>query len=148
MILGFSTGMENGVRGQAKHHGVDIYQNNIIYEIIDLVTDAMAELLDPELREKKIGGAEIRQVFPVGKSLTVAGCMVTEGRIHRDKKARLVRKGEIVIESRVETLKRFKDDVNEVKAGYECGIRLAGFNAYEEGDLIECIEIEKIRQSL
>jgi len=148
MILGFSTGIENGVRGQAKHHGVDIYQNNIIYEIIDLVTDAMAELLDPELREKKIGGAEIRQVFPVGKSLTVAGCMVTEGRIHRDKKARLVRKGEIVIESRVETLKRFKDDVNEVKAGYECGIRLAGFNAYEEGDLIECIEIEKIRQSL
>jgi translation initiation factor IF-2 len=148
MILGFGTGMENGVRGQAKHHGVDIYQNNIIYEIIDLVTDAMAELLDPELREKKIGGAEIRQVFPVGKSLTVAGCMVTEGRIHRDKKARLVRKGEIVIESRVETLKRFKDDVNEVKAGYECGIRLAGFNAYEEGDLIECIEIEKIRQSL
>ena len=148
MILGFSIGMENGVRGQAKHHGVDIYQNNIIYEMIDLVTDAMAELLDPELNEKKIGGAEIRQVFPVGKSLTVAGCMVTEGRIHRDKKARLVRKGEVVIESRVETLKRFKDDVNEVKAGYECGMRLAGFNAYEEGDLIECIEIEKIRPSL
>ncbi len=148
MILGFSIGMENGVRGQAKHHGVDIYQNNIIYEMIDLVTDAMAELLDPELHEKKIGGAEVRQVFPVGKSLTVAGCMVTEGRIHRDKKARLVRKGEVVIESRVETLKRFKDDVNEVKAGYECGMRLAGFNAYEEGDLIECIEIEKIRPSL
>ena len=148
MILGFSIGMENGVRGQAKHHGVDIYQNNIIYEMIDLVTDAMAELLDPELNEKKIGGAEIRQVFPVGKSLTVAGCMVTEGRIHRDKKARLVRKGEVIIESRVETLKRFKDDVNEVKAGYECGVRLAGFNAYEEGDLIECIEIEKIRPSL
>ncbi|MDE0819564.1 MAG: translation initiation factor IF-2 [Opitutales bacterium] len=148
MILGFSIGMENGVRGQAKHHGVDIYQNNIIYEMIDLVTDAMAELLDPELNEKKIGGAEVRQVFPVGKSLTVAGCMVTEGRIHRDKKARLVRKGEVIIESRVETLKRFKDDVNEVKAGYECGVRLAGFNAYEEGDLIECIEIEKIRPSL
>ena len=148
IILGFSTGMENGVRGQAKHHGVDIYQNNIIYEMIDLVTDAMAELLDPELSEKKIGGAEVRQVFPVGKSLTVAGCMVTEGRIHRDKKARLVRKGEVVFESRVETLKRFKDDVNEVKAGYECGMRLAGFNAYEEGDLIECIEIEKIRPSL
>ncbi|MBT5692307.1 MAG: translation initiation factor IF-2 [Opitutae bacterium] len=148
IILGFSTGMENGVRGQAKHHGVDIYQNNIIYEMIDLVTDAMAELLDPELSEKKIGGAEVRQVFPVGKSLTVAGCMVTEGRIHRDRKARLVRKGKVVIESRVETLKRFKDDVNEVKAGYECGMRLAGFNAYEEGDLIECIEIEKIRPSL
>ena len=140
--------MENGVRGLAKHHGVDIYQNNIIYEIIDLVTDAMADLLEPELQEKKVGGAEVRQVFPLGKSLAVAGCMITEGRILRDRKARLVRKGEVLIESRVETLRRFKDDVNEVKAGYECGIRLAGFNDYEEGDLIECIEVEKIKPNL
>ena len=148
VVLGFSTGMENGVRGLAKHHGVDIYQNNIIYEIIDLVTDAMADLLEPELQEKKVGGAEVRQVFPLGKSLAVAGCMITEGRILRDRKARLVRKGEVLIESRVETLRRFKDDVNEVKAGYECGIRLAGFNDYEEGDLIECIEVEKIKPNL
>ena len=148
IVLGFSTGMENGVRGLAKHHGVDIYQNNIIYEIIDLVTDAMADLLEPELQEKKVGGAEVRQVFPLGKSLAVAGCMITEGRILRDRKARLVRKGEVLIESRVETLRRFKDDVNEVKAGYECGIRLAGFNDYEEGDLIECIEVEKIKPNL
>jgi len=74
--------------------------------------------------------------------------MVTEGRILRDKKARLIRDGEILFESRVETLKRFKDDVNEVKAGYECGLRLAGFNDYKEGDLIEGIEIEKIRGTL
>lgn len=148
MILGFCTGMENGVRGVAKHHGVDIYQNNIIYEMIDLVTDAMAELLDPELHEKKTGGAEVRQVFPLGKTHSVAGCMITEGRILRDRKARLIRKGQVLIESRVETLRRFKDDVNEVKAGYECGIRLAGFNDYEEGDLIECVEVEKIRPSL
>lgn len=148
IVLGFSTGMENGVRGLAKHHGVDIYQNNIIYEIIDLVTDAMADLLEPELQEKKVGGAEVRQVFPLGKSLSVAGCMITEGRILRDRKARLVRKGEVLIESRVETLRRFKDDVNEVKAGYECGIRLAGFNDYEEGDLIECVEVEKIKPNL
>ena len=74
--------------------------------------------------------------------------MITEGRILRDRKARLVRKGEVLIESRVETLRRFKDDVNEVKAGYECGIRLAGFNDYEEGDLIECIEVEKIKPNL
>jgi translation initiation factor IF-2 len=148
IILGFNVGMENGVRGLAKHHGVDIYQNNIIYELIDLVRDCMTDLLEPELKEKKTGGAEVRQVFPLGKSLTVAGCMVTEGRILRDRKARLIRKGKVEIESRVETLKRFKDDVNEVKAGYECGIRLAGFNDYEEGDLIECIEVEKIRPNL
>jgi len=148
IILGFSVGMENGVRGLAKHHGVDIYQNNIIYEMIDLVKDSMTDLLEPELKEKKVGGAEIRQIFPIGKSLTVAGCMITDGRILRDRKARLVRKGKILIESRVETLKRFKDDVNEVKAGYECGIRLAGYNDYEEGDLIECIEVEKIRPKL
>ena len=148
IILGFNVGMENGVRGLAKHHGVDIYQNNIIYELIDLVRDCMTDMLEPELKEKKVGGAEVRQVFPLGKSLTVAGCMVTEGRILRDRKARLVRKGKIEIESRVETLKRFKDDVNEVKAGYECGIRLAGYNDYQEGDLIECIEVEKIRPTL
>jgi translation initiation factor IF-2 len=148
IILGFSVGMENGIRGLAKHHGVDIYQNNIIYEMIDLVKDSMTDLLEPELKEKKVGGAEIRQIFPIGKSLTVAGCMITDGRILRDRKARLVRKGKILIESRVETLKRFKDDVNEVKAGYECGIRLAGYNDYEEGDLIECIEVEKIRPKL
>ena len=148
IILGFSVGMENGVRGIAKHHGVDIYQNNIIYEMIDLVKDCMTDLLEPELKEKKVGGAEVRQVFPLGKSLTVAGCMITDGRILRDRKARLVRKGKVQLESRVETLKRFKDDVNEVKAGYECGIRLAGYNDYEEGDLIECIEVEKIRPTL
>ena len=108
----------------------------------------MADLLEPELQEKKVGGAEVRQVFPLGKSLAVAGCMITEGRILRDRKARLVRKGDVLIESRVETLRRFKDDVNEVKAGYECGIRLAGFNHYEEGDLIECIEVEKIKPNL
>jgi translation initiation factor IF-2 len=148
IILGFSVGMENGVRGLAKHHGVEIYQNNIIYEMLDLVRDCMTDLLEPELKEKKIGGAEVRQVFPLGKSLTVAGCMITDGRILRDRKSRLVRKGKVLIESRIETLKRFKDDVNEVKAGYECGIRLAGYNDYEEGDLIECIEVEKIRPTL
>ena len=148
IILGFNVGMDNGVRGLAKHHGIDIYQNNIIYELLDLVTDAMGDLLDPELKENKTGGAEVRQIFPLGKSMTVAGCMVTEGRILRDKKARLIRDGEILFESRVETLKRFKDDVNEVKAGYECGLRLAGFNDYKEGDLIEGIEIEKIRGTL
>ncbi len=147
-IVGFNTRLENGVQGQAKHHGIKIYTHNIIYEIIDIVKDAMADLLDPELREKKLGQAEVRQIFSIGKGRNVAGCMVTEGVVRRDGNARLLRKGEVVHERRMDTLRRFKDDVSEVRAGYECGIHLVDYEAYEEGDMIECFEIEKIRPSL
>ena len=121
---------------------------NIIYEIIDLVKENMASLLEPELVEKKTGRAEVRQIFRVSKGRVVAGSMVMEGAIGRNKIARLIRAGEIVAEGKVETLKRFKDDVTEVKAGFECGIRLDAFDKYEEGDFIETFEIEKISASL
>ncbi|NDV61165.1 translation initiation factor IF-2 [Puniceicoccales bacterium CK1056] len=146
-IIGFNVGIENGVTSVAKHHGVNLIQHNIIYELITQVKDAMTDMLDPELRENKIGAAEIRQVFPVGKGV-VAGCMVTEGRIQRDSIARLVRGGEVVAESKISTLKRFKDDVTEVRAGYECGIQIDGYNAYEEKDIIEVFEILKIKPDL
>jgi translation initiation factor IF-2 len=147
-LIGFNVRLENGVQGLAKHHNINIYQHNIIYELIDIVKDAMADLLDPDISEKKIGAAEVRAVFSIGKSTQVAGCMVTEGKINRDIKARIVRNGTIIHSSTVDTLKRFKDDVNEVRAGYECGIRINGYNDYEEGDLIEVIQIEKKRASL
>ncbi|MGJ3243622.1 MAG: translation initiation factor IF-2 [Opitutales bacterium] len=147
-IVGFNTRLENGVQGLAKHHQVDIFQHNIIYEVIDLVRDAMADRLEPELREKKTGRAEVRQVFPLGKRIRVAGCMVTEGSIRRDLMARVVRKDERVHQSKIATLRRFKDDVTEVRAGYECGVRIDGCDAYEEGDIIECFQVEKIRPSL
>lgn len=147
-VIGFNVKPENGVMGEAKHLGVNLYQNSIIYEIIDLVKDNMAELLEPELSEKKSGRAEIRQVFKVSKGRSVAGCMVMEGLITRNKGARLVRNGEVIVEGKVDTLRRFKDDVTEVKAGFECGIRLESFDKYEEGDIIETFEIEKIRPSL
>ncbi|MEC8355405.1 MAG: translation initiation factor IF-2 [Verrucomicrobiota bacterium] len=143
-ILGFNVKLENGVMGEAKHMGVHIYQNNIIYEIIDLVKENMANLLEPELVEKKTGRAEVRQIFRVSKGRVVAGSMVMEGSIGRNKVARLMRAGKVIAEGKVETLKRFKDDATEVKAGFECGIRLDSFDKYEEGDFIETFETEKI----
>ena len=147
-VIGFNVKMENGVMGEAKHQDVKVFQNSIIYEIIDLVKDNMAELLEPELVEKKTGRAEIRQVFKVSKGRTVAGSMVMEGSIGRNKGARLVRKGKVLAEGKIDTLKRFKDDTMEVKAGFECGIRLDSTDDYEEGDVIETFEVEKIRPSL
>jgi len=147
-VIGFNVKLENGVMGEAKHLGVQVFQNSIIYEIIDLVRDNMADMLEPELVEKKTGRAEIRQVFKVSKGRTVAGSMVMEGSIGRNKGARLIRNGEVLAEGKIETLKRFKDDVTEVKAGFECGIRLDSFDRYEEGDVLETFESEKIRPSL
>lgn len=146
-IIAFNVGMENGVSSYAKHQAITIIQHKIIYEIINQVKDAMTDLLEPELRENKIGAAEVRAVFPLAKGF-VAGCMVTEGRIQRDAIARLFRKGQVVYESKIGTLKRFKDDASEVRAGFECGIQLDGYNGYQQGDVIECCEILKIKPPL
>jgi translation initiation factor IF-2 len=147
VIVGFNVGIENGVTGVAKHHSVTIIQHNIIYELITMVKDAMADLLEPELKENKIGAAEVRQIFPLGKAF-VAGCMVTEGRIQRDALARLMRGNKLIHESKISTLKRFKEDATEVRAGYECGIQLDGLQSYNEKDVIEVFEILKIKPSL
>ncbi|MBT4758226.1 MAG: translation initiation factor IF-2 [Opitutae bacterium] len=147
-IVGFNVRLDNGVQSQAKHHDVRIIQHDIIYELLDQVEECMAELLEPELSEKKLGAAEIRQVFSMGKNRAVAGCMVTEGTINRNRKARLLRNGEVIHESKIDTLKRFKDDVKEVRAGFECGINVDGYDDYEEGDVIECFEVVEIRPTL
>lgn len=146
-VVCFNVKTENGVNALAKHHNVRLITHNIIYELIDQVTEAMAELLDPEYSEVRIGGAEIRQVFPVSKGF-VAGCMVTDGIVKRKAKARISRNEEVVYDGKVSTLRRFKDDVAEVRAGYECGIQLEGFNRYEEGDLIEFFEVHESRPTL
>ena len=146
-VVGFNVKMENGVASTAKHKGVRIIQHDIIYELLNQVRDAMAEMLDPELRENKIGAAEVRQVFPLAKGF-VAGCMVTEGRITRAAHARILRKDAKLFTGRVDTLKRFKDDASEVRAGFECGIRLDGFDDYQPGDVVECFEILQIKASL
>ncbi len=147
-IVAFNVKQENGVAGVAKHKGVEFITHNIIYELINRVRDAMKNLLDPELKENKLGAAEVRALFNVSKGGKVAGCMVTEGIIKRDKFARVFRKGKEISKGRVSDLKRFKDDVTEVRAGYECGISLNNFNEFEPQDIIECFEILEIRPDL
>jgi len=147
LIIGFHTKLENGVTPLAKHHGVRVETYEIIYELADKVREIMADMLDPDLKETKTGAAEVRQVFPLAKGF-VAGCLVTEGKINRNAAARLRRGREIAYEGKIATLKRFKDDANEVRAGLECGIRLDDFNGYQAGDVIECYEIQKVRASL
>ena len=147
VILGFNTKLENGVTPLAKHHSVRIETFEIIYELGDKVREMMADLLEPDLKETKLGVAEVRATFPLAKGF-VAGCLVTEGKIGRNAAARLRRGREVVYEGKVATLKRFKDDANEVRAGLECGVKLDDFNGYEVGDFIECYEIQKVRASL
>ena len=147
VIVGFHTKLENGVTPLAKHHGVRVETYEIIYEMGDKVRDMMADLLDPDLKETKTGAAEVRQVFPLAKGF-VAGCLVTEGKINRNAMARLRRGREIIHEGKIGTLKRFKDDANEVRAGLECGIKLDDFNGYQAGDVVECYEVQKVRASL
>jgi translation initiation factor IF-2 len=147
LVIGFHTKLENGVTPLAKHHGVRLETYDIIYEMGDKVREMMADLLDPDIKENKTGAAEVRQVFPQAKGF-VAGCLVTEGKINRNVSARLRRGKEIVHEGKIATLRRFKDDANEVRAGLECGIKLDDFNGYQAGDIIECYEIQKVRASL
>jgi translation initiation factor IF-2 len=147
VIIGFNTKLENGVTPLAKHHGVRVETYSIIYELGDKVREMMADMLEPDLKETKTGAAEVRQVFPLAKGF-VAGCLVTEGKINRNAAARLRRGREIVHEGRIGTLKRFKDDANEVRAGLECGIKLDDFNGYQAGDVIEVYEVQKVRASL
>jgi translation initiation factor IF-2 len=147
VIIGFHTKLESGVTPLAKHHGVRVESYDIIYEMGDKVREMMADLLDPDLKETKTGAAEVRQVFPLAKGF-VAGCLVTEGKINRNAAARLRRGRETVHEGKIGTLKRFKDDANEVRAGLECGIKLDDFNGYQAGDVIECYEVQKVRAAL
>jgi translation initiation factor IF-2 len=146
-ILGFNTKLENGVTPLAKHNGVRIETFGIIYELGDKAREMLADLLDPDIKEIKLGAAEVRATFPLAKGF-VAGCLVTEGKINRGAAARLRRGREIVHEGKVGTLKRFKDDANEVRAGLECGVKLDDFNGYQVGDVIECYDTQKVRASL
>ena len=147
VIIGFNTKLETGVTPLAKHHHVRIETFEIIYELGDKVREMLADLLDPDLKEAKLGGAEVRATFPLAKGF-VAGCLVTEGKVTRNASARVRRGKDVLFEGKVATLKRFKDDANEVRAGLECGIKLDDFNGYEVGDVIECYEIQKVRASL
>jgi translation initiation factor IF-2 len=147
VILGFHTRIDSGVADKAKHEGVQIKLYAIIYELIDQVKEAMAGLLEPLLKDLTVGAAEVRKVFALSKGTPVAGCMVTSGRIVKGK-VRVRRRKEIIYEGIAQSLRRFQDEVNEVRAGMECGIRIDGYTDYHIGDYIECYTMEKIAQQL
>lgn len=147
IVLGFHTRVDNGVSEVAKREGVQIKLYAIIYELIDEVKEAMAGLLDPLIKEVVVGSAEVRKVFTLSKGGNVAGCVVTNGRIVKGKMRVQRRKG-LIYEGVSLSLRRFQDEVNEVRAGMECGIRLDGFNDFQVGDLIECYTLEKVQQKL
>ncbi|MFO1486217.1 MAG: translation initiation factor IF-2 [Verrucomicrobiaceae bacterium] len=147
VILGFNVKVENKALTTAKREGVQVKLYSIIYELIDQVKEAMAGLLDPITREKILGHARVKQVFKVQKGF-VGGSVVTDGLMNRKQRARVLRDGQAVYDGGFETLRRFQDEVSEVRNGLECGIKLSGFSDYEENDVIECYELEKIAQTL
>src|SRR5882724_31664 len=147
VILGFHTRLDSTAAEKAKHAGVQIKLYAIIYELIDQVKEAMAGLLDPEARETITGLAEVRQVFELSKGVPVAGCMVSSGRIARGK-VRVRRRKDVIYEGISQSLRRFQDEVNEVRAGMECGIRIEGYSDFQVGDAIECYSLEKVAAKL
>src|SRR5277367_2845787 len=147
IILGFHTRLDSTAAEKAKHAGVQIKLYAIIYELIDQVKEAMAGLLDPVAREVVVGSAEIRQVFELSKGVPVAGCMVSSGRIVKGK-VRVRRRKDVIYEGICQSLRRFQDEVNEVRAGMECGIRIEGYSDFQVGDAIECYSLEKVAAKL
>ncbi|WP_301100924.1 translation initiation factor IF-2 [Propionivibrio sp.] len=148
VIIGFNTRADAGARKAAESVGVDIRYYNIIYDAVDEVKAALSGMLSPEKREEITGLVEIRQVFRATKIGTIAGCYVLEGLVKRSSRARLLRNHVVIWDGEFESLKRFKDDVKEVRSGFECGLSLKNFNAYEEGDQLEVYDVTEIARTL
>ena len=148
LVLGFNIVADNQAKAMAAKEGVDIKIYNIIYELANDIKTAVEGMLAPKLKKVFVGRAEIRKVLKLSRAGTVAGCFVSKGKITRHVSVNLVRNGEVVFEGKISALKRFKDDVKEVAEGFECGISLSGFDAYQEGDIIEAFDVERIARKL
>ena len=146
IIIGFNVRPDRNAAEVADREKVDVRLHSVIYHVVDEMKKAMTGLLDPTFKEVRIGAAQVREVFKVPKFGTIAGCMVTEGRIARsgDTQARLLRDNVVVYEGKIGSLRRFKDDASEVKAGLECGIGFERFNDIKVGDVIEAFATERI----
>ena len=147
ILIGFNTRVENKAQPIVKREGVQVKLFSIIYELIDQVKEAMLGLLEPETRENVVGHAKVLEVFKLSSG-RVGGCVVTDGKVARTARARVLREGVPIYDGGFSTLRRFKDDVKEVKNGLECGIKLGKFNDYQKEDVIECYELEKLEQTL
>ena len=148
IVIGFNVRADAGARKLAEGNDVDLHYYNIIYDAVDELKAAMSGMLAPEKREEDIGTAEIRTVFVASKIGTVAGCMVTSGHVTRSAHFRLLRDNVVIYTGELESLKRMKDDVKEVREGFECGIKLKNYNDIKEGDILELFEIKEIARTL
>ncbi|WP_295500810.1 translation initiation factor IF-2 [Limnohabitans sp. Rim8] len=148
IVIGFNVRADAGARKLAEGNGVDLHYYNIIYDAVDELKAAMSGMLAPEQREEIMGMAEIRTVFVASKIGTVAGCMVTSGQVTRSAKFRLLRDNVVIYTGELDSLKRLKDDVREVKEGFECGIKLKNYNDIKEGDQLEFFDVKEIARTL
>ncbi|MDK3024344.1 translation initiation factor IF-2 [Cupriavidus taiwanensis] len=148
VIIGFNVRADAGARKLAEHNGIDIRYYSIIYDAVDEIKAAMSGMLAPEKRETTIGQVEVRQVFRVPKIGAVAGCMVTDGLVKRNSLVRVLRNNLVIHDGELDSLKRFKDDVKEVKQGFECGLSIKNFNDVQEGDQLEVYEITEVARTL
>jgi translation initiation factor IF-2 len=146
IIIGFNVRPEPAAKATADQEKVDIRLHRVIYKAIEEIEAAMKGMLDPEYKESVIGHAEVRSTFKISKVGTIAGCMVTSGKITRNAEIRLIRNGIVTFEGKIDSLKRFKDDTREVAQGYECGITLERFNDLKEGDIIEAYVMETVER--
>lgn len=146
IVIGFNVRPDNQAKATAESEKVDIRLHRVIYNVIEEIEQAMKGMLDPVYKENIIGHAEVRSIFKVSKVGTIAGCMVTSGKISRNAEARLIRDGIVIFEGKIDSLKRFKDDAKEVAQGYECGITLDGYNDVKENDVIEAFVMETVER--
>jgi translation initiation factor IF-2 len=143
IVLGFNVGADNAARNLADQQGVSIRLYEIIYRMIEDIDKALKGMLEPEIKEVSVGQAQVRAIFTINKVGTIAGCRVTQGEVRRNTRIRVMRNGEKVFDGEISSLKHEKDDVKEVRQGFECGISLKGYNDLSEGDILESYVIEK-----
>jgi translation initiation factor IF-2 len=148
IIIGFNVRPQGNAKQLAEKEEIDIRNYSIIYDAIDDLKDAMEGMLSPEMKEEITGTAEIREIFKVSKVGTIAGCMVTDGKVFRNSKIRLIREGVVIYTGELATLKRFKDDVKEVSKGYDCGMQIKNYNDIREYDLIEGFHEVEVKKKL
>ncbi len=148
IVIGFNVRPMGNARQLADKEEIDIRTYSIIYDAINDLKDAMEGMLSPEMKEEITGNAEIRETFKISKVGTIAGCMVTDGKIFRNSGIRLIRDGVVIYTGELASLKRFKDDVKEVAKGYDCGMQVKGYNDIKEGDIIECFQEVAVKKKL
>jgi translation initiation factor IF-2 len=148
IIIGFNVKPTLNARKVSEKEQVDIRFYSIIYDAINDLKDAMEGMLSVKMEEESTGDAEVRETFKISRMGTIAGCMVTSGKIFRNSKVRVVRAEEILFDGKLLSLKRFKDDVKEVAKGYDCGIQINEFNDLQEGDIIQCYQEVEVKRKL